>query len=49
MPIIDHSTQRRVVCDDFISERPLVTQEHGATSLTIRELLMEPGGSSRLV
>ena len=48
MPIIDHSTQRRVVCDDFISERTLVTHEHGATSLTIRELLIEPGGSSRL-
>src|SRR5262249_38355781 len=48
MPIIDHSTQRRVARDDFISERALVTREHGATALTIRELVMEPGGSSRL-
>jgi len=48
MPIIDHSTQRRVAHDDFISERGLVTREHGATALTIRELVMEPGGSSRL-
>ena len=31
-----------------MSERALVTQEHGATSLTIRELLIEPGGSRRL-
>jgi quercetin dioxygenase-like cupin family protein len=37
-----------VACDDFISERALVTQEHGATALTIRELVIEPGGCSRL-
>lgn len=48
MPIIDHSTQRRMVRDDFTSERDLVTSEHGATALTIREIIIEPGGSSRL-
>ena len=48
MPIIDHSRQPRIATGDFVSERPLVTKEHGATSLTIRELVMEPGASSRL-
>lgn len=48
MPIIDHSTQSRRATGDFVRERPLVTQEHGAVSLTIRELVMEPGASSRL-
>jgi quercetin dioxygenase-like cupin family protein len=48
MPIIDHSTQRLVATDDFTRERPLVTKQHGAISLTIREVVMEPGGSSRL-
>jgi len=48
MPIIDHSTQRLVPTDHFTRERALVTQEHGATSLTVRELVMEPGGSSRM-
>src|SRR5262245_61714010 len=48
MPIIDHSTQRRVVRDSFTSDRALVTQVHGAPALTIRDLLIEPGGSSRL-
>ena len=47
MPIIDHSTQRLVATGDFTSERPLVTKEHGAVLLTIRELVMEPGASSR--
>jgi quercetin dioxygenase-like cupin family protein len=48
MPIIDHSTQPRRASGDFGSERALVTKEHGAVSLTIRELVMEPGASSRL-
>jgi len=48
MPIIDHSTQPRVETADFTSERTLVTREHGAISLTIREVVMEPGASSRL-
>lgn len=47
MPIIDHSSQRLVTTGDFTRERPLVTKEHGAASLTVRELVMEPGGSSR--
>jgi quercetin dioxygenase-like cupin family protein len=47
MPIIDHSTQHRVSTGDLTSERPLVTKEHGAVSLTIRELTMEPGASTR--
>jgi quercetin dioxygenase-like cupin family protein len=48
MPIIDHSTQARVDIDDFTSDRALVTRTHGAVSLTIREVMIEPGGSSRL-
>jgi quercetin dioxygenase-like cupin family protein len=48
MPIINHSTQRLTALDDFTRARALVTPEHGAVSLTIRELVMEPGGSSRL-
>jgi quercetin dioxygenase-like cupin family protein len=47
MPIIDHSTQRLVATGDLIRERPLVTKQHGAASLTIREVVMEPGASSR--
>jgi quercetin dioxygenase-like cupin family protein len=48
MPIIDHSTQRLQASGDFTRERTLVAKEHGAASLTIRELVMEPGASSRL-
>jgi quercetin dioxygenase-like cupin family protein len=48
MPIIDHSTQPRLETGDLTSERVLVAKEHGATSLTIREMVMEPGASSRL-
>lgn len=47
MPIIDHSTQRPVATGDLTRERPLVTKEHGAAALTIREVVMEPGASSR--
>lgn len=48
MPIIDHSTQPRVETGDFTSTRALVTRAHGAVSLTINEVVMEPGASSRL-
>jgi hypothetical protein len=42
---LDLRTQRRVARDDFSSERTLVLQKRRATALTIRELVIEPGGS----
>ena len=45
MPIIDHSTQRLMATGDLTRERPLVTKEHGAASLTIREVALRWGVS----
>lgn len=48
MPIIAHSAQPARAVGDRISERSLITEAHGATSLTVTERVMEPGTASPL-
>ena len=48
MPIIDHSTQPMPESVEKRSARSLVTGEHGARSLTISEMVMDPGSEGRL-
>lgn len=48
MPIIHHSSQPVSQQEEYTSVRSLVSQEHGATSLTVREVVMRPGGAGRL-
>ena len=48
MPIIDHSTQPMPDPVEKRSTRSLVTGDHGAHSLTIREMVMDPGSEGRL-
>ena len=48
MPIINHNSQPVKESDEFSSLRPLVTKEHGATSLTIQEVIIKPGAAGRL-
>ena len=48
MPIIDHGTQAMPEPVDKKRARSLIAAEHGARSLAIREMLMDPGSESRL-
>ena len=48
MPVIDHSTQRLSEPTDKVSSRGMITEEHGAESLSIREIVIEPGYRGRL-
>lgn len=48
MPIIQHSAQPVSEHDDYTKVRPLVTKEQGAASLTVSEVVMEPGATGRL-
>jgi quercetin dioxygenase-like cupin family protein len=48
MPIINHSRQPVSEPEAYTSVRSLVGQEHGATSLTVQEVVMRPGGAGRL-
>ena len=48
MPVIDHSTQPMPEPVEKRSMRSLVTREHGAESLTIRETVIHPGSEGRL-
>ena len=48
MPIIDHSTQPMPGLVDKRRVRSLVTDQHGARSLGIKEMVMDPGSESRL-
>jgi quercetin dioxygenase-like cupin family protein len=48
MPIINHNQQPRISSEEFSSIRPLVTKEHGASSLTIQEVTITPGMAGRL-
>ncbi len=48
MPIINHSVQPVSESGEHTRVRPLVTKEQGAVSLTVREVVMEPGGAGRL-
>ena len=43
MPIIDHNAQPISATAAFARLRPLVTKEHGAASLTVQEVVMNPG------
>ena len=48
MPVIDHSTQRLSAQAGKVSSRGMITEEHGAESLSVREIVVEPGYSGRL-
>ena len=48
MPIIEHSTRPVPPPVDKRSVRSLVTKEDGAKSLTITEMMVEPGSEGRL-
>ena len=48
MPVIDHSTQRMADPVDKRSVRHLVSSENGTESLTISELIVEPGSEGTL-
>ena len=48
MPIIDHSTQPMPAPVDKRSSRSLVSSQHGATALSIQEVVVHPGGGERL-
>jgi quercetin dioxygenase-like cupin family protein len=48
MPIINHNSQPMMQTDEFASLRPLVTKDHGATSLTVQEVSIKPGMAGRL-
>ena len=48
MPVIDHSTQRMPAPTDKVSSRGMITDEHGAESLSVREVVVEPGYRGRL-
>jgi quercetin dioxygenase-like cupin family protein len=48
MPIINHNSQPMMQTDEFASLRPLVTKDHGATSLTVQEVTIKPGMAGRL-
>jgi quercetin dioxygenase-like cupin family protein len=43
MPIIEHNAQPTSATEVFARVRPLVTKEHGAVSLTVQEVVMNPG------
>jgi quercetin dioxygenase-like cupin family protein len=47
MPIIDHHMQPTAAAEEFARVRPLVTQAHGATALTVQEVIMNPGMATR--
>jgi quercetin dioxygenase-like cupin family protein len=48
MPIINHNTQPVIERGEFARIRPLVTKDHGATSLTVQEVTINPGRAGRL-
>jgi quercetin dioxygenase-like cupin family protein len=48
MPIIKHSSQPVSERDGYTSVRALVTGEHGAASLTVKEVVIQPGAVGRL-
>ena len=46
MPIIEHNAQPISQTEAFARVRPLVTKSHGATALTVHEVVMNPGMST---
>ena len=48
MPIIEHSAVQASAVADYRQERILVSKTEGATSLTIKEVELQPGWEGRL-
>lgn len=48
MPFIDHAAIRMSPALDRVSERYLVSSAHGAQSLTIKEVQLNPGWEGRM-
>ena len=48
MPIIEHSETPMADVTEYRRERALVSKEQGATSLTVKELELQPGWEGRL-
>ena len=48
MPIIEHSAVSMAEVAEYRRERSLVSREQGASSLTIKELELQPGWEGRL-
>ena len=48
MPIIDHGAVPMAEVAEYRRERYLVSEEQGATSLTVMELELQPGWEGRL-
>ena len=48
MPVIDHSAQRLSASTNKVSSRGMITEEHGAESLSVSEIVVEPGYRGRL-
>ncbi len=48
MPVIDHSVQPMPQPTDKRAVRSMVSAEHGSQSLTISELVVQPGSEGRL-
>ena len=48
MPVVEHSTIRMSETVDYHRERTLVSREQGATSLTVKEVELQPGWEGRL-
>ena len=48
MPVVEHSTVRLSEVVDYRRERTLVSTEQGATSLTVKEVELQPGWEGRM-
>ena len=48
MPVVEHSTVRMSEAVDYRRERTLVSTEQGATSLTVKEVELQPGWEGRM-
>ena len=48
MPVVEHSTVRMSQVVDYRRERTLVSTEQGATSLTVKEVELQPGWEGRM-
>ena len=48
MPVVEHSAVRMSEAVDYRRERTLVSTEQGATSLTVKEVELQPGWEGRM-
>ncbi len=48
MPVIDHSAQTMPAPSDKRSSRVMISGEHGSESLSVSELVVEPGYKGRM-